>query len=492
MCGVIGLIGNRVAERLGYGLSFLQHRGHDSTGIATMVGKKMLIEKGLGRADSFFVKERLSELEGEAGVGHVRYATSGNSQVLSEIQPYYINQPFGMAMVHNGNLVNQTDLRQWLDDGTHRHINSDCDSELLINLYAHLLGEISTQVKFSSDILFLAVEKLMSLCQGSYSVVILIAGHGLLAFRDPNAIRPLLIGNNNKEWLVASESVVFEALSFKRYRDIQPGEAVFIDLKGVEYKRQCAPITQTRPCIFEYIYIARPDSVLDGVSVYQSRLNMGKKLAQKIKTENTDLKIDAIVPVPDSGRLAALEVAHQLGIPLREGLVKNVATNRTFITAGREQRKKSVKKKLNVIKSEFADKNIMLIDDSIVRGTTARELISLIRTANPRHLYFACASPPIRYPNFYGINIPTRNELLASGKTLEEIAIDLAADKVIYLSLAELTDAVRQANPQIKQFETSCFDGQYPVGNIDETYLQNFEKSQQKASAQPLLRLPII
>lgn len=477
MCGIIGVIGSNAAKKINVGLSFLQHRGQDATGIATLLGNKMLIDKGFGTADRVFNNARLDALVGDAGIGHVRYATSGSATVLSEIQPFYVNQPYGMALAHNGNLVNQSELREWLQQKAQRHINSYSDSDLLINMFAHFLSEVSIGKPLEVSMVFAAVRQVLDKCIGSLSVVILIAGHGLLAFRDSNGIRPLLIGqNDHKEWLIASESASFRAFSIKNYRDIAPGEAVFINLKGEMSQQLCADNTTHRPCIFEYIYIARPDSMLDGISVYKSRINMGKKLAQTIQREHSDLKIDSIIPIPDSGRVAALEVAQQLSLPFREGLVKNRTAGRTFITSGQESRKQSVRRKLSVIESEFINKNIMLVDDSIVRGTTARQLVMLAREAGAKNVYFASASPPVRFPNFYGINIPTRNELIASDKTTDEIALYLNADRVIYLSLDDLTAAVAGENESIKHFETSCFDGIYPVGNITKTYLQQLEE----------------
>ncbi len=498
MCGIIGVIGGNAAKKINFGLSFLQHRGQDATGIATLLGNKLLIDKGFGTADAVFNNERLDALVGDAGIGHVRYATSGRASVLSEIQPFYVNQPFGMALAHNGNLVNQTELRNWLQNKTQRHINSHSDSDLLINIFAHFLSEISNGKPFEVNMLFDAVEKVLEQCKGSMSVVILIAGYGLLSFRDPNGIRPLLIGHNEKkEWLIASESVSFRALSINSYRDVAPGEAIFIDLKGNKHQRLCSKKTTNRPCIFEYIYIARPDSTLDGISVYKSRINMGKKLAQTIKRDYAYLQIDSIIPIPDSGRVAALEVAQQLLLPFREGLVKNRISQRTFITSGQELRKLSVRKKLSVIESEFANKNIMLVDDSIVRGTTAQQLVILAREAGAKNVYFASASPPVRFPNFYGINIPTRNELIASDKSIKEIALYLNADEVIYLSLEDLTAAVGEENEAIEHFEVSCFDGKYPVGNITEEYLQQLEQnitlehSDDAAVSQRILPLPL-
>lgn len=476
MCGIIGFVGASAATHISAGLSFLQHRGQDSAGMATMSGERMFIEKGHGLADKIFSKERIGNLDGDIGLGHVRYSTAGDARVLSEIQPFYVNQPYGITLAHNGNLTNSKKLRHWLKSEAHRHVSSESDSEVLLNVLAHGIAERARAKKITPDLLFDAVAETHNLCRGSYAAVVLLADGGLLAFRDPNGIRPLSVGNADKKWLVASETAAFRPLGFRHSEDIAPGEAVYIDRHLRLHRRRCAA-ARRRPCIFEYIYFARPDSRLEGASVYAARLNMGRKLAETIRRDHAALRIDCVIPVPDSGRIAAMELAHALAIPYREGLVKNRYVGRTFITAGQNARRRSVRQKLNVIESEFGGKQVLLVDDSIVRGTTSRELVELARTAGAKKVYFASASPPVRYPNLYGIDIPTRAELVAGHRNNDEIAAYMGADRVIYQSLPDLIAAVREANPALDDFETSCFDGNYRVGDIDQTYLEELEKN---------------
>ena len=476
MCGIIGIVGNveGAALRVHAGLSFLQHRGQDATGIATMEGSRVFIDKGYGLAEDVFDAQRLAYMPGDVGIGHVRYSTAGSSGALSEVQPFYVNQPYGMMLAHNGNLTNTRELRQWLTTEARRHIGTDSDSEILLNVLAHATGERGRNHESAvADLLFDAVTQVHESCLGSYSAVVLIAGVGLLAFRDPNGIRPLVLGwDDSNQWIIASESVVCRPLGFRHVRDIAPGEAVFIDQRRALYRRQCAKNPVLTPCMFEYIYLARPDTTMDGISVYAARLNMGRYLAEKIRRDYAGMRIDCVVPVPDSGRVAAMEAAHTLGVPYREGLVKNRHIGRTFISAGQMRRHREVRKKLNAVEAEFAGKSVMLVDDSVVRGTTARQLVSLARAAGAERVYFASAAPPIKYPNVYGIDIPTRAELLAGYRNEAGVASYLGADKVIYQSLDDLKDAVRQVNDSVKDFETSCFDGKYPVGVIDESYLK--------------------
>lgn len=488
MCGIIGIAGRpNAAEHILAGLAFLQHRGQDAAGIAAMSGARISIDKGYGLADDVFNKERIAGLAGDTSIGHVRYSTTGSARMLSEIQPFYVNQPYGMTLAHNGNLISHQALNDWLADDAHRHVSSDSDSEVLLNVLAHSLAELARTNRPTPDLLFDAVAEVHRRCVGSYAVVVLIAGFGMLAFRDPHGVRPLVVGGDEPGgWLVASESAVFRPLGFRRWEDIAPGEAVFIDRRRRLHRKQCGVARQHRPCIFEYIYLARPDSTLAGASVYAARLNMGRKLAGKIRRDNADLEIDCIIPVPDSGRIAAMELAHTLGISYREGLVKNRYVGRTFISAGQEKRLSSVRKKLNIIESEFAGKKVMLVDDSIVRGTTGRELVELARNAGAEKVYFASAAPPVRHPNVYGIDIPTRAELLAGHRNEAEIAAYLGADRVIYQSLEDLIAAVSEANPELTTFETSCFDGDYRVGGIDGDYLAELEKRRGAARDNPL------
>ena len=481
MCGIIGYVGATPAAPLLYtGLSFLQHRGQDSAGIATLSeDNDVFIEKGQGIARHVFNSTKIEALQGFAGIGHVRYSTSGSARTLSEMQPFYVNQPYGITLAHNGNLTNYADLRTFLHKKARRHINSASDSEALLNMLACFIAEqgVKNEDDISPNALFAAIEQLHKHCQGAYAVVALIAGVGLLAFRDPLGIRPLsLSSRNGNEWLVASESAAFRPLGFKDEGDIAPGEAVFIDLQGNMHRCRCAKKSILRPCIFEYIYLARPDSILDGVLVYEARLNMGRRLAEKIRRDHAGLKIDCVVPVPDSGRVAAMELAQELHIPYREALVKNRHSGRSFIVAGDAARRRTVREKLNAIGPEFANKSVLLVDDSIVRGTTGRELVMLARDAGARNVYLASAAPPVRYQNVYGIDLSTRNELLATGRNEKQIAYHLGADLVIYQSLEDIQAAVRDLNSELREFEVSCFNGDYPVGKVDAEYLNVLEK----------------
>ncbi|MGI9338674.1 MAG: amidophosphoribosyltransferase [Gammaproteobacteria bacterium] len=478
MCGVIGCASTDMASPvLAAGLSFLQHRGQDAAGIATLSGSRLLIEKGYGVAGEVFDKAKIAALKGGSGVGHVRYATRGDARALSEMQPFYVNQPYGMALVHNGNLTNYRELCERMFLGARRHINGASDSEALLNVLAHAISERGGAGESPSpQMLFDAVADVHKTCRGAYSAVVLIAGAGLLAFRDPMGIRPLALASDERHnYLVASESAAFRPLGFRMLGDIAPGEAVFIDNRRQLHRRQCAENAARRPCVFEYIYLARPDSVLDGVPVYDARLNMGRLLAETIRREHNDLHIDCVVPVPDSGRVAAMELAHVLDKPYREALVKNRYSGRSFIAAGQASRQRKVREKLNVIEREVGGRNILLVDDSIVRGTTAKELVALAFGAGARRVYVASAAPPVRYPNVYGIDIATRRELLASGGDDKQIAARLGADRVIYQKPDNLASAVCGINPDLHSLETSCFDGDYPTGDIDDNYLRRLE-----------------
>ena len=478
MCGVIGCASAELAAPvLAAGLSFLQHRGQDAAGIATMSGSRLFIEKGYGVAGDVFGKSKLAALGGGSGVGHVRYATRGDARALSEMQPFYVNQPYGMALVHNGNLTNYRDLCDKMFLGARRHINGASDSEALLNVLAHAISERGNAGESPSPtMLFEAVADVHKNCRGAYSAIVLIAGVGMLAFRDPFGIRPLSLATDERHnFLVASESAAFRPLGFNMLGDIAPGEAVFIDNRRQLHRRQCALSPKRRPCAFEYIYLARPDSVLDGVSVYDARLNMGRLLAATIRRQHPNLPIDCVVPVPDSGRVAAMELAQVLGKPYREALVKNRYSGRSFIAAGQAQRQRKVREKLNVIEREVGGRNILLVDDSIVRGTTARELIRLAFGAGARRVYFASAAAPVRFPNVYGIDIATRRELLASGGDDKQIAARLGADCVIYQTPEDMARAVCGINADLHSLETSCFDGDYPTGDIDDSYLRALE-----------------
>ncbi|MGI9306557.1 MAG: amidophosphoribosyltransferase [Gammaproteobacteria bacterium] len=474
MCGIAGYSGNGAAAAAVYSaLAFLQHRGQDSAGIAAMSGSRLFIEKGRGLARDVFDAAKMSALRGTAGIGHVRYSTSGSAMALSEIQPFYVNQPFGISLVHNGNLVNREHLHRHLASGDRRHVNSDSDSELLLNVLAQA---VHRRGGGGAEAFLDAVGDVHECCAGAYSAAALIAGAGLLAFRDPRGIRPLSLGaGENGEWLVASESAAFEPLNFKNMGDIAPGEAVFIDMNRKLHRKQF-PGAAPRPCIFEYIYFARPDSLMEGALVYNARVNMGRRLAAKILREHAGTEIDCVVPIPDSGRVAALEVSRELGAPYREGLVKNRHTGRTFITAGQARRRRSVAEKLNIIAPEFSGKRVLMVDDSIVRGTTGAEIVGMARLAGARRVYFASAAPPVRHPNVFGIDIATRGELVASGRGEAEITTHLGADRVIYQDMEDLQAAVRDAGGNVAAFETSCFDGDYPDGIVDEEYLRALEE----------------
>lgn len=478
MCGIVGYLAGsdtaQAASTVYSGLAFLQHRGHDSAGIASMDGSRLFIEKGRGLAREVFDVAKMDALHGSAGIGHVRYSTSGSSIALSEIQPFYVNQPFGITLTHNGNLVNPEALSEHLAGEDRRHVNSDSDSELLLNVLAQAIDRRTREMP-TPEAFLRAVSDVHAQCRGAYAATALIAGAGLLAFRDPRGIRPLSLGARpNGEWLVASESAAFRPLMFENVGDILPGEAVFIDMNGKLHRSSC-PQAAPRPCIFEYIYFARPDSVLDGALVYDARVNMGKYLAAKIKREHPGVEIDCVMPIPDSGRVTALEVSHQLNVPYREGLVKNRHTGRTFILAGQSRRRRSVAEKLAVIAPEFSGKRVLLVDDSIVRGTTGAELVGLARDAGARRVYFASAAPPVRHPNVFGIDIATRGELIAHGRDESEITTHLGADLVIYQNMPDLISAVREAGGDARHYETSCFDGDYPDEMVDENYLRALE-----------------
>lgn len=477
MCGIVGYSGEAPAASAVYsGLSFLQHRGQDSAGIAAMSGAKLFVEKGRGLARDVFDAAKMGALRGEAGIGHVRYSTSGGAMALSEIQPFYVNQPFGIALVHNGNLVNHEELRRRLAEEDRRHVNGDSDSELLLNVLARAIDRRLREGMRAPELFLDAVGEVHQYCAGAYSAAALVAGAGLLAFRDPLGIRPLSLGaGENGGWLAASESAAFGPLNFKNMGDLAPGEAVFIDAGRKPHRRRFSG-ARRRPCIFEYIYFARPDSLMEGALVYNARVNMGRRLAAKIRREHAGVRFDCAVPIPDSGRVAALEVSRELGAPYREGLVKNRHTGRTFITAGEKRRRRSVAEKLNIIAPEFSGKCVLMVDDSIVRGTTGAELVGMARRAGARRVYFASAAPPVRHPNVFGIDISTRGELVAHGRDNAEIATRLGADGVIYQDMDDLIAAVRDAGGDAEGFETSCFDGDYPGGMVDEAYLRSLEE----------------
>jgi len=488
MCGILGVVAQSPANQILYdGLLVLQHRGQDAAGIATMDGNTFHMHKGNGLVRDVFRTRNMRAMPGNAGIAHVRYPTAGSAVDHNEAQPFYVNSPFGIVLGHNGNLTNTEQLQQELFLEDRRHVNTNSDSEVLLNVLAHELQEKAKKYRLDVNTIFAAVSGVHRRCRGAYAVVAMIAGYGLLAFRDSYGIRPLVIGCNQTahgmEYLVASESVALDTLGFKFLRDIAPGEAVFIDFDGNFHSQQCAENPTLNPCIFEYVYLARPDSVIDGISVYETRLYMGEYLADKITREWTEMDVDVVIPIPDSSRPSALQLANRLGIPFREGFVKNRYIGRTFIMPGQAMRKKSVRQKLNAIGVEFKGKNVLLVDDSIVRGTTSREIVQMARDAGARKVYFASAAPPVRFPNVYGIDMPSRHELIATGRTDDEICREIGADRLVYQDLDDLKAAVRKANPAIRYFEASCFDGDYITGDITLEYLNTIESAREAGKA---------
>lgn len=481
MCGILGIKGSAPVNQDMYdGLSVLQHRGQDAAGISTVYNSSFLLKKGNGLvADIFRTKDMLS-LKGNVGLGHVRYPTAGTS-CASEAQPFYVSAPYGISMVHNGNLSNAAELLKFTAQKAKRHINTGSDSEALLNIFAYYL-ELKGKNELTKADIFDVVSSVMSKAKGSYAVVFYVLGVGMVAFRDPNGIRPFVFGTresqDGQEFIFSSESVAIDITGFKLERDVMPGECIFIDESNVMHNQVCnkGHIEHT-PCVFEYIYFARPDSVIEGVSVYRARVNMGEKLGGKIKNEWQNEDIDVVIPIPETSCTTAIEVAHSLNIPYRNGFVKNRYVGRTFIMPGQTQRKKSVRRKLNAINAEFEGKNVLLVDDSIVRGTTSKEIVKMAREAGAKKVMFASASPEIRYPNVYGINMPTSKELIAFGKDNREICNAIGADKLIYLGINELADAIKCENPSITNLETSVFDGKYITGDVCKDYLGNLESS---------------
>jgi amidophosphoribosyltransferase len=489
MCGIIGIVGRGPVNQLLYdGLTILQHRGQDAAGIVTSDGEKLYLRKNNGLVRDVFHTRHMMNLLGNMGIGHVRYPTAGCSS-SAEAQPFYVNSPYGITLAHNGNLVNTDTLREDLATQDLRHLNTDSDSEVLLNVFAHELHESRRQRRNlkPSDI-FAAVRRVHARSSGGYAAVAMITGVGIVGFRDPHGIRPAVFGERTtdigKEYIIASESVAVHALGFTLLRDIQPGEAVFLSADGELHTQQCADRTQHTPCIFEYVYLARPDSSIDDVSVYKSRLRMGKALARKIQRLRPDHDIDVVIPIPDTGRTSALPLAHKLGVKYREGFVKNRYIPRTFIMPGQSIRKKSVRQKLNAINLEFRNKVVLLVDDSIVRGTTSGEIIQLAREAGARKVYFASAAPPVRYPNVYGIDIPTQEELIAYNRSEEEVARMIGADWLIYQDVADLVEAARMGNRKITSFDTSCFTGKYVTGDVSDDYLAHISGQRNDSAKQ--------
>ncbi|HRM54255.1 MAG: amidophosphoribosyltransferase [Ottowia sp.] len=470
MCGIVGVVSNAPVNQLIYdALLLLQHRGQDAAGIVTQQDRKFHMHKAKGMVRDVFRTRNMRALPGHSGLGQVRYPTAGDAYNEEEAQPFYVNAPFGIVLVHNGNLTNADALKAELFTTDHRHINTESDSEVLLNVLAHELGRATRGAALGPDEVFAAVSAVHRRIRGSYAVIAQIAGRGMLAFRDPFGIRPLNLGRSaDGGVMLASESVALEGTGFMPERDVAPGEAVFVTLDGTVHTRQCAPQAQLSPCIFEYVYLARPDSVLDGISVYQARMNLGETLAKRVISTVPPDQIDVVIPIPESSRPSATELARLLGKPYREGFVKNRYVGRTFIMPGQAVRKKSVRQKLNAIASEFAGRNVLLVDDSIVRGTTSKEIVQMAREAGARKVYLASAAPPVRYPNVYGIDMPTKDELVAHGRSVEEIRQIIGADALIYQDVDAMKRAIGQLNPSLRGFDASCFDGVYVTGDITE------------------------
>ncbi len=466
MCGIVGVVSSTPVNQLIYdALLLLQHRGQDAAGIATQQGRKFFMHKAKGMVKDVFRTRNMRALPGNVGLGQVRYPTAGNAYSEEEAQPFYVNAPFGIVLVHNGNLTNAVQLRKELFSTDHRHTNTESDSEVLLNVFAHELERATHGIPLQKQDVFNAIRAVHKRVQGSYAVIALIAGHGVVAFRDPNGIRPLCIGRGaDGTVMVASESVALEGTMQQLERDIAPGEAVFIGDDGSLTFEQCAENPSLHPCIFEFVYLARPDSVLDGMSVYQARLNLGETLAKRVISMVPPNEIDAVIPIPESSRPSAMQLAQLLGKPYREGFVKNRYVGRTFIMPGQGARKKSVRQKLNAIGSEFQGRNVLLVDDSIVRGTTSKEIVQMARDAGANKVYLASAAPPVRFPNVYGIDMPTAKELVAHGRSLEEIRQYIGCDALIYQDVDGMKNAVGKLNTGVHGFEASCFDGVYVTG----------------------------
>jgi len=481
MCGIIGIVSNSAVNQALYdGLTVLQHRGQDAAGIMTCDADRMYLRKSNGLVRDVFRTRHMLRLYGNMGIGHTRYPTAGCFS-SAESQPFYVNSPFGIALGHNGNLTNAEELKKELFKTDQRHINTNSDSEVLLNIFAHeLQTRVQGNLNLESSDIFAAVEAVHKRCRGAYAVVALIVGRGIVAFRDPNGIRPAVIGkrtvDGKDEFMIASESVAVDALGYELLRDIEPGEAIYLDINGNMQTQQCAEKTQCSPCIFEHVYFARPDSVMDGISVYKARLRMGEYLAHKIKRTYPEHDIDVVLPIPDTSRTSALSLAYHLDIRYSEGFIKNRYIGRTFIMPGQKQRKKSVRQKLNPIGLEFKGKNVLLVDDSIVRGTTSQQIIQMARDAGAKKVYFASAAPPVQFPNVYGIDMPSASELIGHNRTTKQIAELIGADWLIYQDLADLEEAVRKkAKSKVDRFDTSVFNGEYVTGDVTAEYLKAIE-----------------
>tara|TARA_B100001996_G_scaffold233519_1_gene180271 strand:- start:1425 stop:2930 length:1506 start_codon:yes stop_codon:yes gene_type:complete len=480
MCGIVAVYGsNNVVHDIYESLTVLQHRGQDASGILTNYDGKIALRKSLGLVRDGFDKKHIDRLRGRAGIGHVRYPTAGHAESSAEAQPFYVNSPYGIGLAHNGNLINSSGLKDNLFSEDLRHINTKSDSEILLNIFAHEL-HLHSKDTFTPDDVFYAVAGVHRRVQGAYAVVALISDRGIVAFRDPHGIRPLCFGTKEvkgkTETMIASESVALDSSGFKLVRDIKPGEAIFIDNDGKIHTRLCCEKTKYTPCIFEFVYFARPDTIIDGISVYSARMKMGQYLANKILKTWKNHDIDVVIPIPDTSRISALELSISLGVPFREGFIKNRYIGRTFIMPEQAQRIKSVKRKLNAIATEFKNKNVLLVDDSIVRGTTSKQIIEMAREAGAKKVYMASAAPPVKFPNVYGIDMPASNEFAADGRSDKEIAKLIGADRLFYQDLSDLISAVQNKESPIKDFDSSCFDGNYVTGNVTKSYLDELDE----------------
>lgn len=478
MCGVVGVAAQTAVNQTLYdALTMLQHRGQDAAGIVTCKDGRLFLRKDNGMVRDVFLNRHMMRLVGNFGIAHVRYPTAGTSS-SAEAQPFYVNSPYGITLAHNGNLTNADKIAAELYKTDMRHINTDSDSEVLLNVFAHELQALAVQNPTPEHI-FAALAKVYARIEGAYAVVAMITGHGIIGFRDPHGIRPLVFGerrsdNGKKEYMIASESVALTGCGFTVVRDVKPGEAIFIDEQSKLHSFQCVPVQQYKPCMFEFVYFARPDSTIDDISVYKARLRMGQKLAQKIEHEwGSEHDIDVVIPIPDTSRTSAMELAHHLNVKYREGFMKNRYIGRTFIMPGQEKRKKSVRQKLNAVSLEFKNKNVLLVDDSIVRGTTCREIIQMAREAGAKKVFFASAAPPVKFPNVYGIDMPATKELIAAGNSVEEVRDMIGADRLIFQDLNDLSEAVKEGNPALDGFDSAVFDGCYIAGDIDDDYLHN-------------------
>lgn len=485
MCGIVGIVGKtNVNQALYDALTVLQHRGQDAAGIVTYQDDRFFLRKDNGLVRDVFRTRHMHRLVGNVGIGHIRYPTAGSSS-SAEAQPFYVNSPYGITLAHNGNLTNTKELAEGLLRSDLRHINTNSDSEVLLNVFAHELQIQGKLVPTKAEI-FEAVKAVHKRCKGAYAVIAMITGYGIVAFRDPHGIRPVCYGKRETEqgveYMIASESVAISAQGFTLVRDIEPGEAIYIETDGKLYNQQCAENPKLNPCIFEHVYFARPDSIIDKISVYKARLRMGEKLAEKMMRERPEHGIDVVMPIPDTSRTSAMQMAFRLGVKFREGFIKNRYIGRTFIMPGQSQRKKSVRQKLNPIELEFKGKNVLLVDDSIVRGTTCKEIVQMARDAGANKVYFASAAPAVRFPNVYGIDMPSASELIAHGRTEKEVEELIGADWLVYQDLEDLIECANDGNASIEQFDCSVFNGDYVTGDITPEYLDQLEQARNDSS----------